>query len=786
MRLFSILHNGLFKHPKSIMTPLFKSAFLGVLLIGSSPLFAQSVVQEADRLLEAGRFEDAASWCLEKLQDPNTEDALLFELFSRLAAAQQNLGAHTDAPFLLEEALELAYEDAASTERYANLLAQSADAWAAAGDSLVALQAAYRAVKMAEESGNFAVLSNASLTLANVLALVGYFDRAQAVYAQSQQQAEQAGQPLLVMKAALNRLRVILTLAEDQHLAQAMQQTQQALANVPSGREKTDALLSLGDLLASVLAEEKQGKLLPLATQHRAQAYTLAMQVLQEAALEAEQRQETRSLSLAYGHLAALYEQRQQWQQAIRLNRKALFYIRQEDHPEIQYLWEWQQGRLFRDTGDLEQAVAAFVNANETLDQEVRGQLELGYRWSLQEFDSHIRPVYYGLADLRLQQATQEPEPQAHQALLKLAFNAVEEMKVAELQNYFDNECIANFSKKPVEPHKTFPSTALIYPLPMENRLEVLLGVAGEWHQIKPQAVTAQQFKETTRAFRHALQNRSNSSFLKPSQQLYDWLIRPLLPALRTHKVDTLVFVPDGVLRQVPPSALHDGKHFLIEEFAISVTPALRALDATPLDWQNSDVLLAGLSHAVQGYSPLPGVANELKMIQELTGAVKLFNQAYTRSALAEKLRAHEYSVLHLATHGEFDSNPDYTYVLTYDEKMSMDKLQEVIGLGKYRKKPVELLILSACKTAVGDDRAALGLAGVAIKAGARSAIASLWFVDDESTMLTMQGFYKTVFKTFGMTKARALQTVQKSLIQQKRYWHPSYWSPFLLIGNWL
>ncbi|NJO14559.1 MAG: CHAT domain-containing protein [Thioploca sp.] len=117
---------------------------------------------------------------------------------------------------------------------------------------------------------------------------------------------------------------------------------------------------------------------------------------------------------------------------------------------------------------------------------------------------------------------------------------------------------------------------------------------------------------------------------------------------------------------------------------------------------------------------------------------------------------------------------------------MKINELQEAIGLGRFRSDtPLDLLTLSACKTAVGDDRAALGLAGVAIQAGARSAIATLWFVDDEATSIAMSEFYQQLLKP-GISKAKALQETQKKLLKIKRYWHPSYWAPFLLIGNWL
>ena len=139
-----------------------------------------------------------------------------------------------------------------------------------------------------------------------------------------------------------------------------------------------------------------------------------------------------------------------------------------------------------------------------------------------------------------------------------------------------------------------------------------------------------------------------------------------------------------------------------------------------------------------------------------------------------------------MATHGEFGHDPDDSYLLTYTGKLNFDKLESLIKLSKFRNDPLELLTLSACRTAVGDEQAALGLAGVAVKSGARSAIASLWYIDDEASMLAISGFYRELVENPTFSKAQALQATQLKLINQDRYWHPSYWAPFLLIGNWL
>jgi len=144
------------------------------------------------------------------------------------------------------------------------------------------------------------------------------------------------------------------------------------------------------------------------------------------------------------------------------------------------------------------------------------------------------------------------------------------------------------------------------------------------------------------------------------------------------------------------------------------------------------------------------------------------------------------YSIVHIASHGHFDSDAAKTFVLTYDGKLSLDELERMIRPSQIRDKPVELLTLSACQTAAGDDRAALGLAGIAVKAGARSAFATLWFVDDEASTMLVGDFYSDLHNLPGISKAKALQKAQVKLLADPRYGHPCYWAPYLIIGNWL
>ena len=163
-----------------------------------------------------------------------------------------------------------------------------------------------------------------------------------------------------------------------------------------------------------------------------------------------------------------------------------------------------------------------------------------------------------------------------------------------------------------------------------------------------------------------------------------------------------------------------------------------------------------------------------------------LLDESFIKSKVRSSLRDTDYSIVHIASHGMFVSISRDTFLLTYDGKLTLNELEQLLQPKQFKGKPVELLTLSACQTAVGDDRAALGLAGVAIKAGARSAVATLWCVNDEASASLITDFYQQLVNDPKISKAKAMQKAQLNLLKDERYAHPMYWSPYLIIGNWL
>jgi CHAT domain-containing protein len=276
---------------------------------------------------------------------------------------------------------------------------------------------------------------------------------------------------------------------------------------------------------------------------------------------------------------------------------------------------------------------------------------------------------------------------------------------------------------------------------------------------------------------------------LAPAQQVYDWLLRPATVELERQGIKTLVFVLDGFLRSLPMAILHDGQHYLVEDYNIALTPGLQLLESRSLSPQQFKVLAGGLATARQGFSTLPGVEQEINQIQAKISAKVLLNQEFTRRSFQQRVEAQPFSVVHLATHGQFSSKAQDTFLLTWDDRINVKDLDQLLtGVGKSAtqrlREPIELLVLSACQTAKGDNRATLGLAGVAVRSGARSTLATLWSVQDQSTSQLIAEFYRLLTQS-GMTKAEALRQAQLSLLNSAQYKHPYYWSAFVLVGNW-
>jgi CHAT domain-containing protein len=697
-------------------------------------------------------------------------DALLAQ-----AAQEQSRGDYRAAAATLSAARPLA-EAAGDKARLAAVVGSLGNARIAIGPPDQAQTELEEAIALARESGTPSVAAAALNNLGNLLAFGEDNEHALERYTAAATEAEAAGNALLAVQARANAARAALQLEQYATAEELLAKALEAANALPPSRDKAFLLVNLGR------TSFRLGKAAP---DRRQPAFLRAHQTLSAAANLATEQGDARTESYALGYLGELYEQQGRTDEALDLTRRALFAAQTAKAPESLYLWQWQTGRLLKAQGKTDAAIDSYRQSVRELEG-LRYALADSYGGSSSSFRESVGPVYFQLVDLLLQASKGSVQPEKAQELLVTARATVETLKAAELRDYFHDDCVDALQAK-VRPLDAVAQTeAVVYPIVLPDRLEILVTLpapAGLQRYTVP--VDAKTLVAQVRAFRELLEKRTTRQYAPYARQLYDWLIRPYEGKLAELGVDTLIFVPDGALRTIPMSALFDGQRFLIERFAVATTPGWNLTDPRPLDREQMKLLLAGISEAIEGFPALPFVPAEVSAVQQALGGEVMLDQDFKLAPMERKLERTPYSVVHIASHGEFRPKVEDSFLLTYDGPLTMDRLGKGVGLSKYREQPLELLTLSACETAAGDDRAALGLAGVAIKAGARSALGTLWPVNDEAASLLVVDFYKNLQEPTA-TRAKALQHAQTKMLTGTRYQHPGYWSPFLLISSWL
>ncbi|NET32691.1 MAG: CHAT domain-containing protein [Cyanothece sp. SIO1E1] len=506
--------------------------------------------------------------------------------------------------------------------------------------------------------------------------------------------------------------------------------------------------------------------------------------------------QDRQAESYALGMLGNLYEQQAYrndspalWQQAQQFTEAALTLAQAHQAWHIAYQWQWQLGRIDQALVKPEQAITRYQEAVETL-QTVRQDL-LAIESDVQfSFRDHVEPLYREWVALLVESPGESSPDQEH---LQQAMQAIDALRLSELENFLS--CNLTPTRE-LDQLQTDSQTAILYPIILPDQLVVILrSPHSESLQFHRVALSATEVEHTLGQLRQQLEKRyMSSAFFELSGQVYDWLIHPFESALAAQSIQTLVFVSDGALRNVPMAALHNGQNFLIEDYAIALSPGLQLPASAPLSQMQLGALTFGLSKIRQdfsphyGFAPLPNVETEVAAIQTQVSSRTMLNQEFTSQSLRKLINTHSLPVVHLATHGQFSSNPENTFLLAWDQRITVDALSKMLqNQAEQSATAIELLVLSACKTAAGDNRATLGLAGVAIQSGARSTIASLWYIDDRSTAELMQRLYQELATLeSGVPRAEALRRAQVDLLNTPGYHAPTYWAPYVLVGNWL
>jgi len=811
--------------------------------------YAQSLLEQGSKFYEAERFAEAAtSWQQGISAFKANEDELRQAIaLGNLSLAYQQLGRWSDAETAIAQSLNL-LQTAKDTKDSSQILAQVLDikgrlqlAQSKAEDALDTWRVSSDIyTKIGDKR---AVLQN-RINQAQALQTLGFYRQAEKTLRESTQILQsQPNSPVKV--AALHSLGNVVQVTGDLETSrQILQQSLEIASSLPDKEAIADIFLSLGNTarvqqdtqtaikyyqqtiktatspttriqaqanqLRLLLETEQLSAFQTLSSEIKTQLKDLPVsrtaisarinfaqslmqfrkktaadtpssldiaQLLATAIEQAKNLQDKRTQSYALGVLGQVYEQTQQLSDAQNLTQQALLIAQDIDAKDIGYQWQWQLGRLLKTKGDTKGAVAAYTEAVNNL-QALRSDLVAVNSAVKFSFREEVEPVYRQLVDLLLQSQGNQVSSEN----LAKASNTIELLQIAELENFFRNNCLNAQIRNP----KKDPTAAIIYPFILPDRLEVIIELPQQrWLHYSTPVVE----KEVETTLKQLQENLPKPHTLRQvqslSQKVYKWLIQPAEAALAESQTPTLVFVLDGWLRNIPMAALYDGKQYLVENYNIALTPSLQLIEPKTSQ-KEFKAIAAGLSEASSGFSALPNVKLELEQIRSQVPSSILLNQEFTSEALQNRINSLPFPIVHLATHGQFSSKAEETFIVAWNERIYVKKLNELVRtLEQNRPEAIELLILSACQTATGDEQAALGIAGVAFQAGARSTIASLWNLDDESTAVLMNQFYQELGNK-NLTKAEVLRHAQLALLQNPKYKRPRFWAPYVLLGNWL
>jgi CHAT domain-containing protein len=610
--------------------------------------------------------------------------------------------------------------------------------------------------------------------------------------------------PLTKLENLLNLIRLSyysqnFQIISPQQRQNDLQQALILLPMVPQNVTTVYASIDLASLPAFSLALSTP--LIQCPTQWQLSDYQ-RLSILDNALTIAKNLNNPRVESFALGAIGHFYECLGRTKEALTLTQKAILVANQDlNTKDGLYLLEWQKGRIFQAKGQFNLAVNAYQNAYNTLEN-IRSDLLTTEKDVQLDFRDSIEPIYRQLAQLKLQLADSQSLSSIQQKQeLKEVLKIIDHLRLAELQNHLGNDCFLRIDAPVSQPISAFPQTAIINSLMFQEKTAIIIILPDQSIKIHWIKQNKANIIENIAQFRQSILD----GFLtlgdydtSLSETLYSQIIRPFETDLQEYDVKNLVFIQDSPFRPIPMAALHDGKQFLIEKYAVSTTPSLSLTFLQKRTLSDNKTLILGVTEESQIdgqiFPSLDNIPLEIATIsQQFPNHQLLVNQQFNPQTLTQTLDNADYSIIHIATHAQFGTIPDDTFLVAgNNDKIAIKSLENTLRLLESGSNSVELLTLTACETAEGDERSALGLAGVAIQAGVQSAIASLWPVSDQSTLQLILAFYDNLINS-GVNKAEALREAQIQLIQAQsnpdinnQYSHPVYWSSFILIGNWL
>ncbi|WP_334959843.1 CHAT domain-containing protein [Nostoc sp.] len=539
---------------------------------------------------------------------------------------------------------------------------------------------------------------------------------------------------------------------------------------------------------------------------------TESINILNKAITVSKKIKISRVESYAYGALGHFWECQGDEAQALKYTQQALIAADQKlAAKDSLYLWEWQAGRILKKQNQEKESLEAYQRAFKTLEA-IRSDIITSTRDVQFDFRDVIQPLYRELAEFQLQQILQASvKSDRAKSEVSDALETIDSLKLAELQNYFGGDCIVNVLNPQRVDEIVDKNTAVLSSIIFDHKIALLLTLPprktqpGEtlvrWVQASNKILQKEELQKQIKAFQKSLilgQGRPDGYDRTLASQLYDLIIRPFVKDFKAANIKTLVFVQDGFLRSIPMAALFDtqAQEYLIQQYAVGTTPSIRLTAPKSSDRHLEKALVLGLTKAAiidrQEFQPLDYAEEEIEAVKQVfPNSIFFIDAKFAPETLRTELgNKNIFPVVHIVSHAQFGTITEDTFIITgNNRKLTISELEAALSNLRGKANTLELLVLTACQTALGDDRATLGLAGVALQVGVKSAVASLWSVQDKSTALLIEEFYRNLKKP-GMTKVEALRQAQIKMIkltgEESEFASPAFWSPFILIGNWV
>ena len=437
----------------------------------------------------------------------------------------------------------------------------------------------------------------------------------------------------------------------------------------------------------------------------------------------------------------------------------------------LTYRWNWELAKINQSEGHRDKALEYYSSSVDALNQLRKEITQLNPEIQY-ELRDRVEPIYREFMGLLLD--SEKPD-------LKKIINLNETFQTSEVEIYLQCNLLKSTSLLDL-PASSSPDAA-VYVIRLPQGYAVI--VRSKDGKLKHRVVEAKIVDADLEVLRRKIHsdffnNSSEEKYQKLFGNVYQSLFLPINDLLP--KEGTLILAVDRELQNIPWGMLYDGKQYLVERYSLAYTLGAELKNQQLGKQRPLRALLGGLSEQTNDltFGALPSVSTEISEIGKIIQSKTLLNKDFTASTLLEKSKG--YPIIHLASHGQFSSDPQETFILGWNERITLSKLSNLVQ--NQETNPLELLVLSACETAQGDNKATLGIAGTAVQSGARSTIATLWLVDDNSQALLMEAFYRSLKS--GKSKAESLRSAQLSLLngENQQYRSPYFWGSAVLIGS--